>query len=183
MERAEKQAEVEYLSGCFSKAPIAFCGDYRGLTVAQVTKLRKDLRKAGAHACVVKNTLGRISAQKALTPMAKSAAEVEKFVGMFKGPSMVVFSGEDPVAPAKVLADFVKTNDKLKVKGAYFEGAFVDAAGVLALSKMPGKKEVLSMLLRVISAPATQIVRLLSAPATQTVRVLDGHRQNIEKKG
>jgi large subunit ribosomal protein L10 len=182
MDKAEKQAELEFLNGHFTKAQIAFCSDYRGLTVAQVTKLRKELRKAGAEACVVKNTLGRLSATKTLTPNAKSAAELEKFTKVLKGPSMVVFSNSDPVAPAKVLTDFAKGHDKLKIKGAYFEGAFMDTAGVQALSKMPGRTELLSMLLRVISAPATQIVRLLNAPGTQVTRVIDAHRQNLEKK-
>lgn len=182
MDKAEKQAELDRLSGAFTKAQITFCGDFRGLTVAQVTKLRKELRKTGASACVVKNTLGRISAKKALAAKAKTPSAVEKFVATLKGPSMVVFADADPVAPAKVLSEFAKSNDKLKVRGAYFEGAFVDAGGVQALSQMPGRAELLSMLLRVISAPATQLVRLLSAPATQTVRVIDAHRQNLEKK-
>ena len=180
MNRAEKQSEVDTLAGYFSNAQLAVCGDYRGLTVAQVTKLRKELRKAGARSKVVKNTLGKLSAKKA---NAAGGAEFEKFLATLKGPSFVIFSSDDPVAPAKALAQFVKDNDKFKVKGAWFEGAYVDAAGVAALSKMPGRAEIMASLLRVMLAPATQLVRLVNEPASLLVRAIEAHRQNLEKKG
>ena len=183
MNKAEKLAEVEFLVGCLTKAQIAFCCDYRGLTVGQVTKLRKDLRKAGANAAVVKNTLGRLSAKKVYEAGSKEA-ELAKFIGTLKGPSMLIFSDEDPVAPSKAISQFlaVKGNEKFTVKGAWFEGTFVDAAGVEALSKMPGRAETLSMLLRVINAPATQLVRTIQEPGAQLVRLIEAHRQNLEKK-
>ncbi len=182
MERAEKHAEVEFLTECCTKAQIAFCCDPRGLTVGQVTKLRKDLRKAGAKAKVVKNTLGRLAIKKAYA--AGKEAELTKFLGVMKGPSLLVFSDEDPVGPAKAISAFAGTkgHEKFSVKGAWFEGSFVDAAGVEALSKMPGRAETLAMLLRVINAPATQMVRLIQEPGAQLVRLIEAHRQNLEKK-
>ena len=180
MDRAEKAAEIEYLTGCFSKSQITFCCDSRGLTVGQVTTLRKELRKSGAYASLVKNTLGRISASKVHKGKVKDV-ELEKFDDTLVGPSFVVFSNDDPVAPAKALAQFAKGNEKFKIKGALFEGAFVDPSGVEALSKMPGRAEILAGLLRIINGPATQLVRLLQAPGTQTVRVLDAQKQKLEK--
>lgn len=178
MERAEKGEVIDSLKASFSKAQIALCADYRGLTVQEVTVLRRELKKTGAYAKVVKNTLARIALKKG----ENSGGAFEQFVSTFHGPSFVIFSDNDPVGPAKVIEQFCKGKDKFKVKGAWLDGQFVDAAGVDALSKMPGKAEVLSMLLRVISAPATQIVRLLQAPSEQVVRVIDAQRQNIEKK-
>jgi large subunit ribosomal protein L10 len=182
MEKAQKVAAVEELTANFTQAQIAICGDYRGLTVAQMTKLRKELKKAGATSVVVRNTLGRISAKNANS--SASSSELERFVQTLKGPSFVIFSKDDPIAPTKALAAFLKekNNEKFKVKGAWFEGAYVDAAGVDALSKMPGRAEVMASLLRVILAPATQLVRLINEPGSQVVRVIDAQRQNLEKQ-
>ncbi len=180
MNRAEKQEQVEFLKSCYQKAQIALCGDYLGLTVAQMTKLRRELRTAGAHAMVVRNTLARLSAKDVLK--AKKAEEFDKFLATLKGPSLVIFSESDPVAPAKVIAKFVKDNDKLKIKGAWFESAFLDAKAVDSLSKMPGKAETLAMLLRVIMAPATQLARIIQAPGEQVVRVIEARRKQLEEK-
>jgi large subunit ribosomal protein L10 len=180
MDRQEKRQEVEFLNDCFTKAQIALCADYRGLTVAQVTKLRRELTKVGARARVVKNTLARIAVQDVF----KSAeqAELERFTKIFDGPSFVVFSEKDPVAPSKVLATFAKDNEKFSIKGAWFEGAFVDKSGVGQLATMPGKEELLGKLLNLLLAPATQLVRLMQAPGTQLVRVLDAQRAKLETK-
>jgi large subunit ribosomal protein L10 len=181
MERAEKQAEVERLNGMFATTQVTLCGDYRGLSVAAITKLRRELRSKGAQGVVVKNTLARLSANGSFAGADK--AQLEKFVSLLKGPSFVVFSDKDPVSPAKVLSDFAKKNDKFKIKGGWLDGAFVDQAGVETLSKMPSREETLGKLLGLLAAPATQLVRLMKAPAQQMVQVLEGHRSNLEKKG
>ncbi len=182
MNRAEKQTEVEFIQNSLTQAQVALCADYRGLTVAEITKLRKKLRDSGAQSRVVKNTLAKISAKKAFG--SAKASDLEKFVTMFKGPSLLVVSSTDPVAPAKVISDFVKeSKEKLKIKGGWIDGACLDGKGVDSLSKMPGKKETLAKLLSVLVAPATQFVRLLQAPGTQTVQVLEAHRKNLEEKG
>jgi len=177
MNRAEKQVEVDTLAGHLAKAQVALCADYRGLTVAQITKLRRELRKAGSFGKVVKNTLARLSVSKSHSE-AKSE-EINKFISTLEGPSFVAYSFEDPIAPTKVLAAFAKENEKFRVKGCWLDGVFVDAAGVVQLSKMPGRNETLSMLLNLISAPATQLVRLLSEPAALTVRTLEAQRKKL----
>lgn len=180
MDRAEKQAELEAIGAGFASAQVALCADYRGLTVAEVTALRKELRKNGAKGKVVKNTLARLAAEKAYKDA--DATHLKKFMELFEGPSVVIYSDTDPVAPAKVVFAFAKDHQNLKIKGGWVDGQFIDKAGAETLSKMPGREETLAKLLALIAAPATQLVRLLAAPSTQVVRVLDGHRQNLEKK-
>lgn len=179
MERSEKLKEVEFLNDCFGGSAIALCADYRGLTVAQITALRKELRNAGTQARVVKNTLAKLAVKEAFKEA--EAAELERFIKIFEGPSLVVFSEKDPVAPAKVLSKFAKDNDKLQIRGAWLEGQFVDVAGVGSLSNMPGKEELLAKLLALINAPATQLLRLIQAPATQVVGVINAQKDKIEK--
>lgn len=181
MNRAEKESELSFLTDCFTKTQIALCADYRGLSVAQVTALRKELRDTGSFGKVVKNTLGRIAAERALK--GRTGSEVENFMKVLEGPTMVIYSYDDPIAPTKVITKFAKANEKLRIKGAFLDGSFVDESGVDSLSKMPGREEVLAQLLRLINTPATNLVRLLQAPSTQIVRVLDAHRGNLENRG
>lgn len=180
MNRAEKQAEINYISDCIQKSQVALCADFRGLTVAAITTLRRELKKNGSFGRVVKNSLARLSIEKVLTQA--HASESEKFKQLFDGMNLFVFSFEDPVAPAKVLAKFAKDNEKFKVKGAWLDGQFVEAKGVEDLSKMPGRAEVLAQLLRLINTPATQLARVVQAPGEQLVRVLEAHRKNLELK-
>lgn len=181
MDRAEKQVEIENIGASFVGAQVALCADYRGLTVAEITALRKELRKNGARGKVVKNTLARLAAEKAYKDA--DAEHLKKFMQLFEGPSLVIYSETDPVAPAKVVYAFAKDHQNLKIKGGWIDGQFIDVAGAESLSKMPGREETLAKLLALIAAPATQLVRLLAAPATQVVRVVDAHRGNLEKKG
>lgn len=175
MDRAQKHTEIEALSKRLAGSALALCADYRGLTVGQVTTLRRNLKNVGASAQVVKNKLAKRSVDAALT-----GADKDAFLAVFKGPSFVVFADTDPVAPTKVLADFAKTNSKFEIKGAWVDGKFLDLSQVEALSKMPGKKELLAMLLSLINTPATRLVGLLQAPGSQMVRVIDAQRQKLE---
>jgi large subunit ribosomal protein L10 len=175
MDRAQKQVEIDNLSQRFAKAQLALCADYRGITVGEVTVLRRNLRKAGATARVVKNKLAKRSVDATLSGSDKST-----FLDVFKGPTFVVISDSDPVGPAKVIAEFAKQNSKFTIKGAWVDGGFLDAARVEALSKMPGKQELLAQLLSLINTPATRLVGLLQAPGAQVVRLLEAQRKKIE---
>jgi large subunit ribosomal protein L10 len=177
MNRAEKTKQIEALSDCFTKAQIAVCADPRGLTVAQVTALRREIRAAGGTTKVVKNTLARLSARHALKE--KKAGEVDRFVSSLKGPTLIVYSFSDPVGPTKVLAKAAQSFECFKLKGAFLDGAFLGSSDVEALSKMPGREEILGQLLRLINTPATNLVRLIGAPATQVVRVIDAYREKL----
>jgi large subunit ribosomal protein L10 len=178
MERTLKNAELEYLQTGFAKSPLALCADYRGLTVAQITNLRIELKKTGAHSKVVKNTLAKISAKKALGEGA-SADELGKLLEMFKGPSLLIFAGDDIVSPAKVLIKLEKEYNALEVKGGWFEGSYVDKNGVNSISAMPSREELLSGLLRVINGPATQLARIVQAPGQQLAQVISAYKDTL----
>lgn len=178
MDKAEKQAELDLLIGKFTKAQVAVCADYRGLTVAKITQLRSELRKAGSEGRVVRNTLARLASTKCATNA--KPGELEKFLGSIVGPTLVVTCDNDPIAPTKVLAKFAKENaDKFRVKGCWLDGAYVDAAGVDSLSKMPGREETFAMLLALINEPATRLVRLMSEPSAQVVRSIEAYRKKL----
>lgn len=177
MLRSEKQDLVTTLTARLKGSSIALCADYRGLTVAQVNNLRGELRSGGSRATVFKNTLIRRSVAEA---MATSAShQVEAFQQSIIGPIMLITNEEDPIAPAKVLAKYAKEYECLEVRGGFFEGEFIDEAKINELSKMPGREELLSTLLRTILAPATNLVRLVNEPASQVVRVIAAHEKNL----
>jgi len=131
MERSEKQAELGVLVEKFTKSQVAVCADYRGLTVAKISELRRELRKAGSEGRVVRNTLARLAVTKIATERGNSQSEVERFLATIVGPTLVVTCDNDPIAPTKVLAKFAKANEKFRVKGCWLDGAYVDPAGVV----------------------------------------------------
>ena len=177
MDKAEKQVELESIVASFTGAQVAVCADYRGLTVAQVTRLRSELKKAGCEARVVKNTLARLAVSKVAAGGEQD--EVTKFLGTLVGPTLVVTNATDAIAPTKVLVKFAKEIEKFRVKGCWLDGAYVDAAGVDSLSKMPGREETFAMLLSLILEPATRIVRVASEPGTQVVRAIEAYRKKL----
>jgi large subunit ribosomal protein L10 len=178
MNREEKQAELDLLVGKFTHSQVAVCADYRGLTVAKITALRSELRKAGSEGRVVRNTLARLAATK--NAEGSRAGELDKFLASIVGPTLVVTCDNDPIAPTKVLVKFAKENaDKFRVKGCWLDGAYVDAAGVDSLSKMPGREETFAMLLALINEPATRLVRVMSEPSAQVVRSIEAYRKKL----
>lgn len=139
----QKQQMVSDVTAKLQESSCTVVADYRGLTVAQVTQLRKNLREAGVEFQVLKNTLVR---------RATAEANLTELDAVLTGPTAVAF-GKDVVAPAKVLADFAKKNDKLQIKGGVVEGRVVDAAQLKALADLPSREGLLSMLLSVLQAP------------------------------
>ena len=126
--------------------------DYRGLTVAQDTELRKQLREAGVIYKVCKNT------------MMKRAFEGTDFAGLdeyLEGPSAIAISKDDATAPARILCKFAKDADKLEVKAGVVEGKVYDVAGIQELSKIPSREELLSKLLGSIQSPITNFARVI----------------------
>ncbi len=177
MDRAEKQAETDLIVNRFKESQVAVCVDYLGLTVAEVTELRGELRKANSQARVVKNTLTKLAVNQFTAEADKD--EVGRFLDIITGPTMVVTCDEDPIAPTKVLAKFAKTHKKFRVKGCWLDGAFVDPAGVESLALMPGREETFAMLLSLMNEPATRMVRLLSEPGTQVARCVEAYRKKL----
>jgi len=179
MDRAEKQAEIDLLSERLKGAALAVCADYRGLTVAQITGLRKALGQSGAQARVVKNTLAKIALKKAYGR--DDEGEVAKFSEIFDGPNFLIVAKDDPVSSAKVLVRFEKELEHFSIKGGWFEGRFLDKPGVAAFADMASREETLAKLLCLIATPATQFLRILQAPARQLVGVLNACRDKLEK--
>lgn len=139
----EKQQLVNEVVAKLKDSSCTVVADYRGLTVAQVTQLRKTLREAGIEFQVLKNTLVR---------RATADAELTDLDAVLTGPTAIAF-GKDVVAPAKILSDFAKKNDKLQIKGGVVEGRVVDTAQIKALADLPSREGLLSMLLSVLQAP------------------------------
>ncbi|GGG10718.1 50S ribosomal protein L10 [Paenibacillus aceti] len=151
-----KQAAVDVVTSKLRESATTVVADYRGLNVAQVTELRKQLREAGVEFQVLKNTLVR---------RATAAAELTELDEVLTGPTAIAFSVEDAVAPAKILNDFAKKNDALKVKGGVVEGRVVGADQIKALAELPSREGLLSMLLSVLQAPVRNFALAVKAVA------------------
>lgn len=150
-----KQQEVEVITTKLRESNCTVVADYRGLNVAQVTQLRKLLREAGIEFQVLKNSL---------VSRAAANADMNELDAILTGPTAIAF-GKDVVAPAKIISDFAKKNDALKVKGAIVEGRFVDAVQVKALADLPSRDGLLSMLLSVLQAPVRNFALAVKAVA------------------
>jgi large subunit ribosomal protein L10 len=164
----EKAETVAAVRERLKSAKMAIVTEYRGLSVAQITRLRRAIRQASGEYQVIKNTLVRRALQDTVF------GDLEK---LLEGPNGWVFAYEDPVVLSKALIKFADDNDKLKIKGGVFEGRFMDTAGVKVLSQMPSKPELQAKLLAMINAPATQLVRLIQEPGARMVRVIESLRK------
>ncbi|MGG1877885.1 50S ribosomal protein L10 [Paenibacillus cisolokensis] len=151
-----KQEAVDVIATKLRESVTTVVADYRGLNVAQVTELRKQLREAGVEFQVLKNSLLR---------RATAAAELTELDEVLTGPTAVAFSVNDAVAPAKILNDFAKQNDALKLKGAVVEGRVVGEGEIKALAELPSREGLLSMLLSVLQAPVRNFALAVKAVA------------------
>lgn len=150
----EKQEVVAKLVEELKNASSAVLVDYKGITVTDDTKLRRDLRAAGVSYGVVKNTLLRIAARE---------AGFEGLETMLSGTTAIAMSA-DPVAPAKLLQKYADASKgKFTVKGGFVEGKVIDAAGVEALASLPGREQLVAMALGGLNAPITSFVSVLNA--------------------
>lgn len=148
----QKQPVVQEISEKIDGAQGAVLVDARGLTVAQDTELRKQLREAGVTYKVYKNTMMKL---------AFKGTDFEQLDDLLNGPSALAISKEDATAPARVLAKFAKTADKLELKGGVVEGKFYDAAGIQAVASIPSREELLSRLLGSFQAPMANFARVI----------------------
>lgn len=160
----KKAVVVSELRNRIASSSAVFLADYRGMTVANMTDLRKQLKKEGASVQVVKNTLTR---------RALAELNIEMTPLVFDGPSALINTGGDAVKVAKLIVKFAADNgDKLRVKAGVVDSSFIDAAQVVALSKLPGRDELLAKLVGTIKAPLTNLVGVLSNPLRDMVGVL-----------
>jgi len=174
MNRTEKKQLIDELHKELESSPHAILVDFRGLSVPAATEFRKRMRASGSRYRVIKNSLALRAAK---------GTALERLEAKFEGTTGIAYSADDPVALAKVLVEFAKDHPALSVKAGVVSGSQVlDAAGVKALSTMPGLAELRARLLGLLQAPATQLVRLLGTPATQLARVVKAHQDKLEGK-
>jgi large subunit ribosomal protein L10 len=174
VERSEKQAIVDVLKGKLAKAAVAVVCDFKGIKVAEVDRVRSQLRNEGVEYQVVKNTLVGLamneSMRKALDPY-------------LVGPTAIAFTSEDPTAPARILTKLAKDIAALKIKAGYLEGRALNAKEVDDLASMPGKPVLQAKLLGLFAAPATGFVRVLSGVPSQFVRLLAAREKSLSEQG
>ena len=160
----EKKQIVAGLTDQLRSAVSGVFVDYCGLTVEQDTQLRNKLREAGVEYKVVKNTLTRLAAKE---------VGFDELDPVLNGPTALALSMTDEVAPAKVIADFAKTNDKLEIKSGFLDGRVMSLAEVKALASTPNRETLLAQILGSLNAPASKLVRTLQALVDNGVEPAD----------
>lgn len=170
MDRAQKSELVTALHDTFAKANVIVIAHYAGLTVGQMTDLRRQMKEAGGQVRVAKNRL------------AKLALEGTKSIGitdLFTGPTCIAYS-DDPVAAPKVAVNFAKANEKLVILGGTMGETVLDPEGVKSLASLPSLDELRAMIIGLVQAPATKVARVLNEPAAKLARVLSAQGAKSE---
>ncbi|MCK0199056.1 50S ribosomal protein L10 [Ancylobacter sp. 6x-1] len=170
MDRAQKEELVTTLADVFKSTPVVVVAHYSGLTVAQMSKLRQQMKASGATVKVAKNRLAKIALE---------GSDVAHVGSLLKGPTIIAYSS-DPVAAPKVAVEFAKANDKFVILGGAFGKQALNVDGVKALATMPSLDELRAKLVGLIQAPATKIAQLSTAPAAKLARVFGAYARENE---
>ena len=170
MDRAAKSGLVTTLNGVFTDTSVVIVAHYKGLTVADMQKLRSQMKQAGATVKVAKNSLAKIALE---------GTDVASIAPLMKGPTLIAFS-RDPVAAPKVAVDFAKTNDKLVILGGAMGTTALNLDGVRSLATLPSLDELRGKIVGLIQAPATKIAQVVNAPAAKLARVFGAYAKRDE---
>ena len=170
MERAEKAAAVEALKGVFSTTGVAVVAHYSGLTVAQMSKLRTQMKQAGASVKVSKNRLAKIALE---------GTDVVAIGSLLKGPTVIATSN-DPIAAPKVAVEFAKANEQFVILGGSMGKTVLNPDAVKALAALPSLDELRAKIVGLLVAPATKIAQLTTAPAAKVARVVQAYASKNE---
>lgn len=171
---AQKQERVTTLTDQLSRAQVAVIADYRGLTVKEMTSLRRKIQEAGGDYTVAKNTLIR----RALS----EAEDMPAIDDMLEGPTALLLGYEDPVSPVKALMDYLKENKKeLDVRGGILEGRSVNQDELKQIATLPSREEMVAKLMGSMQSPAQGVAITLSGVARNLVQVLEAVRKQKEE--
>ena len=162
-----KQEKIAHYKEQFEKAKVAVVADYRGLTVEEITELRRNLQNAEADLTVTKNTLCKVAAK---------GTNFEVISELMEGPTAIAFGFGDEVASAKILAKFIKENKKGEILGAVLEGKVLSADEAKKLASMPSKEELYAKMLGSINSPASGLVCSVNGVMSALVRAIDAVR-------
>lgn len=162
MEKAQKREVVTALHDVFAKTGVVVVAHYAGLTVAQMTRLRSEMRNAGGRVKVAKNRLVKLALE---------GTDAKGIADLLKGPTCLAFS-PDPIAAPKVAVKFAKANEKFVILGAAMGTTVLDAKGVNSLADLPSLDELRGKLIGLLQAPASKIARTLNEPGAQLARVI-----------
>jgi large subunit ribosomal protein L10 len=165
LERAEKREVVTALHDVFAKTGVVVVAHYAGLTVAQMTKLRSEMRSAGGRVKVAKNRLVKLALE---------GTDAKGIADLLKGPTCLAFS-DDPVAAPKIAVKFAKANEKFVILGGSMGSTALDAKGVNSLADLPSLDELRGTLIGLLQAPASKIARTLNEPGAQLARVFGAY--------
>lgn len=166
--KQRKDELVEFYTEKFNHSQAMIVTEYLGLNMKQVDELRAKIREAGGEFHIVKNTLGQV---------AFDAAGLQKTEQLLKGSSAVAFAFQDAPAMAKIITDYARTSDFVKVKGGYLGKSLMSAEDVKALADLPPLPVMRAQLLGVLTAPASKLVRTLAEPARQVAAVLKSYAE------
>ena len=167
MNRTQKAEVVSALQEKFAGSGLVVVAHYAGMTVSEITSLRRKMLGAGAGVKIAKNRL---------TQIALKGTKFENLTDLFTGPTLIAQS-HDPVAAAKVAVEFAKGNEKLVVLGGCLDGQKLDIRGIEALAKLPSLDELRARLLGMLQTPATRIAGVVQAPAGQLARVINAYAE------
>jgi large subunit ribosomal protein L10 len=170
VERAAKKEAVEQLNKAFKATSVAVVAQYSGLTVAQMQKLRMQMKQAGASVKVSKNRLAKIALE---------GTDVVAIGPMLKGPTVIATS-DDPVAAPKVAVEFAKANEKFVIIGGSMGTTVLNVDGVKALASLPSLDELRAKIVGLLVAPATKLAQLANAPAGKLARVIQAYASKSE---
>jgi large subunit ribosomal protein L10 len=170
MNRTEKAEQVDRFSEQAAKAAFVVVAEFRGTKVADINQLRRELEKNGMGFRVMKNTLVR---------RAFGAVGYTGLDGSLKGMTGVVFSGPDGIASAKLLRDILKPLPTVQVRAGYFDGGVLKADAVKVVAELPGREELLAMLLATLQEGPRQLVSVIAAPARDLVQLLKNHESKL----
>jgi large subunit ribosomal protein L10 len=166
--REEKSLIIKEMTERFKQAKAAVLTDYKGLNVAEATKLRRRFRKSDCEFKVAKNTLVRLAAKQ---------AGVEGLDSYLEGPTAIAFSEHDPVAPAKVLFEFIREFKKMEIKAGVLEGRVIDAVVVRKLADLPSREVLLTKVAGGMQAPLYGLVNVLYGTLCSFVYALESLRK------